>query len=113
MNIRPINFMIAIFASALIAYMLSTVEGSLQNYVVVGSFLFLAGTLTPAIGIEFSYARRATNLRMICGIFFTIGLLINGICTLLQVGPTTYIIGSALTFLLFAFVANAVYGAHQ
>lgn len=113
MNIRLINFIVALFFSALISYGLWSVDGPLHNYVAIGSFLFLAGTLVPAIGIEFEYARRAVNLRMTCGVFFGVGLIFNLICALLQVGTTIYIISSAIVFLVFVLIANGVYAVRQ
>ncbi len=113
MNVHPINSLIAVFVSALLSYGLWTMEGPLQNYVAVGSFLYFSATLAPAIGVDFVHARRAVNLRLVCWVFFVIALFINVLFALLPIGATLYIIGSAVTFLAFVFIANGLYGTRQ
>lgn len=113
MKLNPVNFLIALGLSALIAFGLWSFESPLKNYIGVGSFVFLAGTLTPFMGIEFESPRRAVNLRVVCVFFFVVGLIINGGSVAFEPSPTFYVIANAITALLYAFLANAVYSAKQ
>ena len=113
MKLNPVNSLIAIVLSAILAYALWSLNGDLKNYVVVGAFVFFAGTLVPLIGGSYEYVRSGVNLRVVSGVFFVLGLLINGIFGLLAFSATAYIVTSALVFLVYAFIANALYGTSQ
>jgi len=113
MKVNPVNFLIAIAISALMAFGIWSLDGELRNYVAVGSFVFLAGTLAPAIGLEYELARRAVNLRLLSIVFFVIGLVINTAFSLINLSSTTYTIVSAVVFLLYVLLANAIYSAKQ
>ncbi|MEI7429378.1 MAG: hypothetical protein WCL27_02910 [Betaproteobacteria bacterium] len=113
MKVNPVNFLVAIAISALLAFGLWSLDGELRNHVAVGGFVFLAGTLAPGIGIEFELARRAVNLRLVSIVFFVIGLVINAVFSLINLSSTTYTIVSAVVFLLYVLLANAIYSAKQ
>jgi hypothetical protein len=113
MRINSVNFLVAIAISALMAFGLWSLDGELKNYVAVGAFVFLSGTLAPGIGIEYELARRAVNLRIASIVFFMIGLLINGAFSLINFSSTAYTIISAVVFLVYVLLANAIYSAKQ
>lgn len=113
MKLHVVNFMVAVSISALVAYGLWSMDGELKNFVAVGSFVFMAGTLVPSMGIDFESARRAVNLRAVCGIFFAIGLGINAAFSLVGASQTAYVLVNAITFLIFVVIANSIYNANQ
>lgn len=113
MKINPVNSLIAVLLSALLAYGLWSIEGNIRNYVAIGSFVFCVGTLLPLMGASYESARRGINLRVIAGVFLGLGLAINIAVPLLGLSAATYIIVSALVFLVYVFIANAIYGAAQ
>ncbi len=113
MKINPVNFLVAIAISALMAFGLWSLDGELKNYVAVGAFSFLAGTLVPGIGIKYELVRRAVNLRIVSIVFFVIGLLINGAFSLINLSSTLYTIVSTIVFLIYVLLVNAIYSAKQ
>ncbi|WP_153111219.1 hypothetical protein [Propionivibrio limicola] len=113
MKINPVNFLIAVLVSAILAYALWSFGGDLKNYVAIGAFVFFAGTLAPMIGGSFELSRNSTNLRVTSAVFFVLGLIINGLFSMITFPATAYIVVSAIAFLLYVFLANAVYGARQ
>lgn len=108
MRFNPINSVIAVLLSALLAYGLWSLDGSLKNYVAIGGFAYFAGTLVPCLGASFEYTRRGTNLRILSGLFFAVGLAINGLFALMSMAATTYVILLAIVFLMYAFAGNMV-----
>lgn len=50
MKIHPVNFMIAVAVSALVAYGLWSIDGPLKNFVAVGSFVFFCRNLDALHG---------------------------------------------------------------
>jgi hypothetical protein len=113
MKLNPVNFLIALALSAVIAYGFWSIDGGLKNYVAIGAFVFLSGTLVPAMGISYALARRAINLRAVCFSFTLIALILNGIFSIFFSSETAYIIVSMIAFLVYAFTANLVYGTQQ
>ena len=113
MKINPVNSLIAVVLSALLAYALWSIEGAIRNYVAVGSFVFCVATLLPLMGGSFENERRGINLRVIAGVFLGLGLAINVVFPLFEFSATAYIIVSALAFLVYVFIANTIYGAQQ
>jgi hypothetical protein len=113
MKINPVNSLIAIVLSSILAYALWSLGGDLKNYVVVGAFAFFAGTLVPLIGGSYESAPSGVNLRVVSGVFFVLGLVINSVFGIFSFSATAYIVTSALVFLVYAFIANALYGAKQ
>jgi hypothetical protein len=113
MKIHPVNFMIAVAVSALVAYGLWSIDGPLKNFVAVGSFVFFAGTLTPCMGINYERARNAINLRIVSIVFFVIGAVLNATFSFIDVSQTAYILVIAISFLIYIFLANAIYNAKQ
>lgn len=113
MKIHPVNLPAALAISALIAYGLWSLDGALKNFVAVGATAFLAGTLIPCIGIQYEPGRHAVNFRVVSGLFFVIGLLINSVFAFLGAGQAAYVVISAVVFLVYVTAANAIYGARQ
>lgn len=113
MKINLVNFLIAVLVSAILAYALWNFGGDLKNYVAVGAFVFFAGTLVPTIGGSFELSRNGINLRVTSAVFFVLGLVINCMFSLITFSATAYIVISAIAFLLYILVANAVYGVRQ
>ena len=113
MRVNPINFAVALGIAALLAYGFWSIESALRNFIAVGSFVYLSGTLLPAMGIVFELPRRTVNLRLVCMLFFVLGLVINGAFAAIDFSSVAYVIVSAVTFLLFIFIANAIYAARQ
>ncbi len=113
MKINPINFLIGVLLSALLAYALWSLDGQLKNYVAVGSFAFFTGTLGLALGGSHEHARRGVNLKVLAGLFFVLGLAINGTFAVLSISGTTYIVVSGIVFLIFIFVINGLLGSRQ
>ena len=107
------NLLIALTISALIAYGLWAAGDDLKNYVGIGCFAYLAGTLCPAIGIQYEFQRSALNLRVVCGVFFVLGLAVNIGFALMGSSPTAYILTSAISFLVYLFLGNIIYGTRQ
>ena len=113
MKLHVVNFLVTVSISALIAYGLWSIDGDLKNFVAVGSFVFMVGTLVPSFGIDFDVARRAVNLRVVCGIFFVIGLVMNTVFSFIGTSQTMYVLVNAIVFLLFVVIANSIYNANQ
>lgn len=113
MKINPVNALIAVVLSALLAYALWSLDGELKYYVAVGAFVFFVGTLLPLIGGSYENSRGTVNLRVVSAVFFVLGLLINGVFGVFSFSATAYIVSAAITFLIYVFIANAVYGAKQ
>jgi hypothetical protein len=113
MKLHPVNLMIAVAVSALVAYGFWSIDGPLKAFVAVGSFVFLVGTLAPAIGIDYALARRAVNLKIVCGAFFFLGVAINVLFSFLSLSQVAYILVSAIAFLVYMALANAIYSARQ
>jgi hypothetical protein len=113
MKINPVNALIAIVLSAVMAYALWSLSGDLKNYVAVGAFVFFVGTLLPLIGGSYEQARSGVNLRVVSGTFFVLGLVLNSVFGIFSFSATAYIVTSALIFLVYVFIANAVFGAKQ
>lgn len=113
MKVSTVNFLIAVLASLILAYALWNIDGELKNYVAVGGFVFCVGTLVPCFGISYDYRPRATNLRAVSGVFFFVGLAINGVFSIVSASAAIYIVISALCFLAYIFIANSIYGAPQ
>lgn len=113
MKINPVNALIAVLLSALIAYALWSADGALKNYVAVGAFFFLAATLVPLIGASYEQARKGVNLRVTSGVFCAIAVLDNVLFATVDFSATAYIVTTALFFLVYVLLANVIYGARQ
>lgn len=112
MQTNILNIAIAVLVSALLAYGFWSMGSPLANYLAVGSFLFLGGTLIPGVGMRSGSARMAVNQTVLAGIFFSIGIIINLIFALLGGSAVFYIIASAVLYLIYIFVSKTLHVAH-
>ena len=113
MKINPVNALVAVLLSALLAYALWSLGGDLKNYVAVGTFVSLAGTLVPMIGGSYEYARNGFNLRVVSGVFFVLALGINVMFASISLSATAYIVTNGALFLVYILLGNVIYGARQ
>lgn len=113
MKLNPVNFLIALGLAAVLAFALWSIGGALQVYVGIGSFVFCAATLVPAIGLRYALPRRGVNLRLVSFIFLLLALAINAAFALLPWSVTAYVVVNLLLFLVYAFIANTVYTVRQ
>lgn len=114
MRIHPVNFLIAIVISALLAFGFTNAAASAMKLTVcIGSFVFFASTLTTTIGFTFEYVRSGVNLRIFSFISFLTAILLNFIFVFFSLSITSYIGTCGIAFLLFVFIANAIYGTKQ
>ena len=113
MKINPVNTLVAVLLSALLAYALWSLDGELKNYVAVGAFVFFAGTLVPMIGGSYESARNGFNLRVLSGVFFVVALVINVTFSSISLSATAYIVTDAALLLIYILLGNAIYGARQ
>jgi hypothetical protein len=108
MRINTLNIAISVLISALVAYGFWCIGGGLAKYLAVGSFLYLSGTLAPAIGLSSANARVAVNQKAISGLFFLVGLAINAVFALFASSSVIYILLSAISYLIFIVIINTL-----
>ena len=114
MNFNPVNLLIAFVISALVTYGLTSLDSnSMQLAIGIGSFIFLASTLSLAFGVGFENERAGTNIRVVSGVFFVVALLVNLLFSFVQLSPVSYIITCGITFLIYVLIANGIYSAKQ
>lgn len=113
MKLYPVNLAVAMLLSAVLAYGLWSAAGYLQYYVAIGGFVFFVLTLVPAIGILIDSGRRATNFKIVCALFFVVALLSNIIFSFMPASETVYLVFHGVVFLIYVFLANAVFSMRQ
>ncbi len=113
MQIKLVNLLLVVLFSAVLAYGLASCNSILANYIAAGGFAFFAGTLSPIVAVNYEYARSALNLRILSGVFFVLGLAINGLFAFSLSSATAYIVISAIALLIYLFLASAIYGTRQ
>ena len=114
MKAHPVNLLIAIAVSGLLTYGIFSLDSNvLKGAIGVGSFIFLASTLSTAIGLSFANARVGVNAKLVATIFFFVALILNLLFAFNTFSQTSYIITSGVTFLLYVLVANSICGAKQ
>lgn len=109
MKINFVQTIIALAVSSLIAYGLYSFQGT-ENKILLslGSFVFLAPTLTLTIGTSFELPRATTNVRVVSGIFFVIALLTNLIFSFINFSIPSYVIINGILFLVFILIAYSI-----
>lgn len=114
MKINFVQTIIAIAVSLLIAYGLYSFHDSENKILLsVGSFVFLATTLILTIGTSFELPRTTTNVRVVSGIFFAVGLVSNLIFTFVAFSVPSYVITNGLLLLVFILIAYSINKAKQ
>jgi hypothetical protein len=114
MRAHPLNLLIAVLASALLTYAMTTVDANtIKGSFAVGSFILLSSTLGTMIGLEFRNGRTAVNLKVLAGVYFVVGLALQVVFCLGQFSQTSYVVVNGVAFLSFVLFANAVYSARH
>lgn len=100
---------IAIAISLLISYGFYSYNHSGQNILLsIGGFVFLASTLILATGTNFELPRTTTNVRVVSGIFFVVGLISNLIFTFVSFAVPLYVITNGTLMLVFILIVNSI-----
>jgi hypothetical protein len=114
MKVNFIQTIIAVAISILIAYgFYSFHNGESKLILSVGSLLFLSATLIMAIGISFKQSRTTTNIRVVSGIFFFVGVVSNLIFSFFHFVVPSYIIVNGILLLTFGLIAYSIFRAKQ
>lgn len=114
MKVNFIKTAIAISVSALIAYGFYSFHKSDNNlFLTFGSFVFMLFTLIMSIGISFEQSRSTTNIRVVSGLFFFVGVISNLIFSFLNFSIPSYVIVNGILLLIFALIAYSIYRAKQ
>ena len=112
MRINPANALIAALISALLAYgIVSADANQIKAATGFGAFLSLACTLVMAIGVSFDSSRAAANMRTLAFTFFVGALGLNCLFAFAGFSQTSYLITCGTYFLLYVFLANALFAA--
>ncbi len=114
MKINLVPTIIALAISSLIAYGFFTFcNNEYQLLVSIGSFVFLFLTIEMIIGIRFDLPRTTTNIRVLSGVFFIIGLISNLLFSFLDFSKPSYVITNGILLLVFILIVYAIYKAKQ
>ena len=114
MKVHPVNLLIALAVSALLTYGIISIDSNvLKGAIGLGTFIFLASTLSLAIGTSFKNPRVGVNVKLVSVIFFIVALCLNLVFAFNSFTQTSYIITAAVIFLLYVLVANSIYGTRQ
>jgi len=114
MKINFVQTVIAIAVSLLIAYGLYSFNDS-ENKILLsmGSFVFLATTLSLTVGINFEQPRTTVNIRVVSGIFFAIALICSLIFTFINFSVPSYVIINGILLLTFILIVYSINKAKQ
>jgi len=114
MKTNDVFFVIAVAISGLLTFGLWSIEGNtLKNLMTVGAFIFMSSTLGLLLGVSFSSARTGVNIRVVSGLFFIIGIVINLVFAFGTFSQTSYVITNGVAFLIFILIARSIYMADQ
>lgn len=114
MKINSLNCLIALLIGALLTYGLVALDSNtMKGAIGIGAFIFLASTLTGAIGITFSEARIGVNVRILSFVFFIVALFINLFFAILTTSQTGYVVTCGIVFLIYVLIAQAIFSAKQ
>ena len=114
MRIHPLNLLIALLAAGLVTFGLASSDANnIPGTLAIGSFLILGSTLGAAMGLECANPRTGVNLRVVSGLFFTVGLVLQLVFCFAQLSQTSYVVVNGIVFLGFVLASSSVYGARQ
>ena len=113
MKIDSVYFMIAVAIGLVLSYGLWSMAGELSTFIAIGSAVFLCVTLGMAMGVRHDNPRTRTNLSILSGAFFLIGLVINFAFCFSGNMPVPYIMTSAISFLAYLAITNFIQNARQ
>ena len=114
MKPHPVNLLVALVVSALIAFALTRVEDNpIPVTLGIGAFVSLAASLGLAIGTSFADARAGVNARLTAMLFFLLMFGSNLIFAFAGFSQTAYMVTTGILFMSFVMLANAVASARQ
>lgn len=113
MKIDSVYFMIAVAIGLFLSYGLWSMAGELSTFIAIGSLIFLCCTLGMAMGVRHDNPRTRTNLSMLSGTFFLVGLGINFVFCFVGNMPVLYIMVNAILFLTYLAITNFIQNARQ
>ena len=113
MNIDKVYFMITVAIGLLLSYGFWSMAGELSTFIAIGSAVFLCVTLGMAMGVRHDNPRTRTNLSVLSGAFFFVGLGVNTVFCFTGYVPVLYIMVSAICFLIYLAVTNFIQTARQ
>ena len=114
MSVHPVNLLISVVVSALLAYAIVLIGGdAITATVGVGSFITLASTLGLAIGVRYERGRVGTNVRLVSALFFAGLLVTNGAFSLIGHSQAAYVITTGIFFMVFVLIAHSLGSAAQ
>lgn len=114
MKINFVQLLVGVAISTLISYGLYNFhDGENKILLSIGSFIFLSITLGLSIGASYEYPRTTTNVRVISGVFFLVGLISNLIFTFINFSEPSYIVINGILLLVFILVAYSIGKAKQ
>lgn len=114
MRIHPLNLLIALLAAGLVTFGLASSDANtIKGTLAIGSFLMLGSTLGTAMGLECANPRTGVNLRVVAGLFFAVGLVLQLVFCFAQFSQTSYVVVNGIVFLGFVLASSSVYGARQ
>lgn len=113
MKIDLLYFMIAVAIGLLLSYGLWSMAGDFSTFIAIGSLIFLCCTLGMAMGVRHDNPRTRTNLSILSGTFFLVGLVINFVFCFAGNVPVLYIMANAIMFLIYLAIANFIQSAKQ
>jgi hypothetical protein len=113
MKIDSVYFMIAVAIGMLLSYGLWTMAGEMSTFIAIGSVVYLCITLGMAMGVRHDNPRTRVNLSMVSVTFFALGFAINVVFCFVGNAPVTYMLATAISFLIYLAVANFIQNAKQ
>lgn len=112
MRIHPVNALVAVLVSFLLAYgIVSADSNQIKAATGFGTLISLASTLVMAIGVSFENGRTGANMRTLGLTFFVGALALNCLFVFAGFSQTSYVITCGTYFLLYVFLANALFAA--
>lgn len=114
MKVHPVNLLAAVVISALLTFGVTSLDSNtMKATIAIGSFVFLATTLSLGLGFTFANARAGLNVKVVSFVFFIGAVVLNLIFGFASFSQTSYIITSGVFFLLYVVVTNGLFGARQ
>ncbi|MEF8759251.1 MAG: hypothetical protein V5B36_05860 [Candidatus Accumulibacter sp. UW25] len=114
MKAHPVNLLAAIVISALLTYGIASLDSNTMKATIsIGSFLFLATTISLGMGFTFTNVQAGINVKVVSFVFFIGAAILNFVFALFSFSQTSYIITSGVFFLLYVVVSNGLFGAKQ
>jgi len=114
MKIQSISCCLALAIAALVSLWFWGLAGeSLKLVIAVGTFALLSSTLCMLIGVRYYRERTGVNLRVVCGAFLALGLVINGYASVVGVSELNYLVANGICFVLYVITFRMIYSTSQ